>query len=81
MQIIRTEMHKHSDVTTDMRTNRPTVTRSPNGVVREKPLSVRLSPALLDKIKDLAAEDRRSASFMVCILCEEALAARERDGR
>jgi hypothetical protein len=51
----------------------------PADEVRSTTLRMWLSRPLLEKIKELAEQERRSISFMAQMLIEEAIAAREAD--
>jgi predicted transcriptional regulator len=51
----------------------------PDDQVRATTLRMRVSRPLMDKIKELAEQERRSVSFMAQMLIEEAIAERERD--
>jgi hypothetical protein len=42
-------------------------------------IAMRLTPELYEKVKALAAEERRSISNMLCVLVEEAIAARDEE--
>ena len=53
----------------------------PNDEVRATSLRMRISRPLMDKIKALAEQERRSFSFMAQMLLEEAIAEREKPRR
>jgi hypothetical protein len=56
----------------------PRMRKLPADEVRSTTLRMRISRPLMEKIQELAAQERRSISFMAQMLIEEAIADREK---
>ena len=64
-----------------MKTQKPSLKRAPNGVVSDRPIALRLLPADMIKVKEVATAEKRSLASVARLAMLRGLAEYQRDPR